>query len=66
MFNATLKPSPGIRVGLTTPFDPTRTYDNWWWGLTPSAMAGMLAASGFAALQIKTNGFHTRILAQAV
>jgi SAM-dependent methyltransferase len=66
MFNATLMPSPAMRVGLTTPFDATRPYDNWWWGLTASAMAAMLTASGFAVLQIKTNGFHTRILAQAV
>jgi hypothetical protein len=62
-YEATLS-SGGDRVGLTTPFDPARRYDNWWWGLTPSAVEGMLSATGFTELQTKTNGFHTRIVAR--
>ena len=54
------------RVGLTTPFDPAQGYANWWWGLTPSALAGMLAATGFAVEETATNGFDTRVVASAV
>jgi 2-polyprenyl-3-methyl-5-hydroxy-6-metoxy-1,4-benzoquinol methylase len=61
-YQATL--SGGERVGLTTPFDPARRYDNWWWGLTPSAVKGMLSATGFTVTQTKTNGFHTRVVAR--
>jgi SAM-dependent methyltransferase len=52
------------RVGLTTPFDPAQGYANWWWGLTPSAVAGMLGATGFAVEETATNGFDTRIVAR--
>jgi SAM-dependent methyltransferase len=52
------------RVGLTTPFDPAQGYANWWWGLTPSALAGMLAATGFAVEETATNGFDTRVVAR--
>jgi hypothetical protein len=52
------------RVGLTTPFDPAGSYANWWWGLTPSAVESMLKASGFDVVENKTNGFHTRVVAQ--
>jgi SAM-dependent methyltransferase len=54
------------RVGLTTPFDARQGYANWWWGLAPSAVEGMLAASGFAVAETKTNGFHTRIVARVI
>src|SRR5207248_6942762 len=63
VYNATLA-WPGERVGLTTPFDPEQGYANWWWGLTPSSMRALLAVSGFSVLDTKTNGFHTRILAE--
>jgi SAM-dependent methyltransferase len=53
------------RIGLTTPFDPSQGYANWWWGLTPSAIAGMLTATGFAVEETATNGFDTRIVARA-
>lgn len=54
------------RLGLSTPFDPEQRYGNWWWGLTPSAIRGMLEVTGFAVQQTKTDGFHTRIVARAV
>jgi SAM-dependent methyltransferase len=53
------------RVGLTTPFDAGQGYANWWWGLTPSAIAGMLAATGFVVEATAGNGFDTRIVARA-
>jgi SAM-dependent methyltransferase len=53
------------RVGLTTPFDAAQGYANWWWGLTPRAIAGMLAATGFVVVESAGNGFDTRIVARA-
>src|SRR4051794_28335794 len=43
-------PAAGGRraIGLTEPFDRSEAYGNWWWGITPSALSGMLEASGFA------------------
>lgn len=58
-------PARAERAGLTTPFDPERTYANWWWGLTPSSIEGMLEATGFKVEETKSNGFHTRIVASA-
>jgi hypothetical protein len=33
----------GEAEGLTTPFNPDNWSGNWWWGLTPSALAAMVA-----------------------
>jgi hypothetical protein len=52
------------RLGLSTPFDPAEAYGNWWWGLAPSAVEGMLEATGFTIAETKTNGFHTRVVAR--
>jgi hypothetical protein len=42
---------PGGRaIGVTEPYDPAAGYGNWFWGLTPSAVEGMLRASGFEPL----------------
>ena len=54
------------RLGLTTPFDAGQTYGNWWWGLTPSSIEGMLAACGFQVTRTIGDGFHTRIIARAL
>lgn len=54
------------RIGLDTPFDAARGYGNWWWGLTPSAVEGMLGAAGFSVTETRTNGFHTRIVAKVI
>jgi SAM-dependent methyltransferase len=52
------------RVGLTTPFDPAQGLANWWWGLSPSAIASLLEAAGFDVVETKSNGFHTRVVAR--
>jgi Methyltransferase domain len=41
------------RVGLSTPLDrrPLMGYANFWWGITPSALRGMLDAANFRILQ---------------
>jgi SAM-dependent methyltransferase len=54
----------GGRIGLSTPFAAEETYGNWWWGLTPSAITGMLRAEGFEIEHVGTNGFHTRVIAR--
>ena len=54
------------RLALTTPFDAADTYGNWWWGLTPSSIEGMLKACGFEVKRTISDGFHTRIVARAV
>lgn len=54
------------RIGLTGPFDPAQFYGNWWWGLTPSSIRGMLEVTGFETAEVKSDGFHTRFVARAV
>jgi hypothetical protein len=57
---------PATRMALNTPFDLAQGYGNWWWGLTPSAIAGMLASTGFSVRRTTSNGFNTTIVAEAV
>jgi hypothetical protein len=52
------------RVGVSEPFDPARGYENWWWGITPSALRGMLVASGFEVESISGDPFHLVALAR--
>ena len=54
------------RVGITEPFDPTAGFENWWWGITPSALRGMLVASGFRVESISGDPFHLTALAAPV
>jgi SAM-dependent methyltransferase len=48
----------GPRVGITSPFDPDAFFDNWWWGITPSALRGMLAVAGLELLELSDGPFH--------
>jgi SAM-dependent methyltransferase len=52
------------RVGITEPFDPAAGFENWWWGITPSALRGMLVASGFHVESISGDPFHVTALAR--
>jgi hypothetical protein len=54
------------RVGLDTPFDPEKGYENWWWGLTRSALEGMLTASGFEVAEVHDDALHLTVVARAV
>jgi hypothetical protein len=54
-----------VRVGLDTPFDPARRYENWWWGLTASALRAMLRASGFDPIEERRGGASVLIVARA-
>jgi SAM-dependent methyltransferase len=51
-------------IGLTEPFDPTAAYGNWWWGITPSALCGMLEAAGFVVDELRLAPFHATAIAR--
>jgi hypothetical protein len=52
-------PRRATRVGISTPFDPVRFYDNWWWGISPSALRGMLIATGFEVVEMVSIPFFS-------
>lgn len=55
----------GPAVGLTTPFDRAQGYGNWFWGITPSALDGMLRTTGFEPLEmVRTSPFHLTAIAR--
>ena len=57
---------PGGRaVGVTEPFDPAEGYGNWYWGITPSALRGMLRATGFEEERWVRSPFHLAVVARA-
>jgi Methyltransferase domain len=59
-------PSADRRAGLSEPFDPAEGYGNWWWGLSPSALRGMLGATGFAVDDLRVDGLHATVVARPV
>ena len=59
-------PSAGRRAGLSEPFDPAEGYGNWWWGISPSALRGMLEATGFAVEELRIDGLHATAVARPV
>jgi hypothetical protein len=46
-------PIGGVADGLTTPFDAALDYSNWWWGISRSALHGMLESVGWEVLERK-------------
>jgi hypothetical protein len=54
----------GRAIGVTEPFDPGEAYGNWWWGITPSALRGMLEATGFAVDELREEPFLTTAIAR--
>lgn len=54
------------RVGISTPFDAEQGYGNWWWGMTPSALTGMLVATGFEVVETVRTPFHVSVVARPV
>jgi hypothetical protein len=58
---------PGITAaGLTAPFDPDEAYGTWWWGISRSALRGMLSVSGFETLEEYGDSLHTTVLARPI
>lgn len=52
-------------LGVTEAFDPAQSYGAWWWGVSRSALHGMLSASGFEILAEYGDGLHATIVAGA-
>ena len=57
---------PGGRaLAVTEPFDAAEGYGNWYWGITPSALRGMLRATGFEEERTVRSPFHVTTIALA-
>jgi len=54
----------GNAPGITTPYDPSESYGNWWFGLTPSAMEAMVRAAGLTVVESYRDAFLTLLVAQ--
>jgi hypothetical protein len=54
----------GVLEGLSTPFSAERGYANWYWGLSRSALRGMLAAQGLEVVEEHGDAFHATLLAR--
>lgn len=56
---------PGTRaLGVSEPFHRSHSYGAWWWGISRSAVHGMLAASGFEAIEEHGDSLHATIVAR--
>ena len=55
----------GGKVGIDSAFDSAGSYANWWWGITPSALRGMLRAAGFEAQEIAHDAFNMTVIARS-
>jgi hypothetical protein len=56
---------PGaLALGVTTPFDPAQSYGAWWWGISRSALHGMLAASGLEVVEEYGDALHATVVAR--
>jgi hypothetical protein len=56
----------GPAVGVTTPYDPAAGYGNWFWGITPSALDGLLRVAGFGPVERRwrASPFHLTVAAR--
>lgn len=52
-------------LGLSEPFDPDQSYGAWWWGLSRSALRGMLTAAGFTVTEESGDALHVAFVARA-
>ena len=58
---------PGVTAaGLSAQFDPGDAYGTWWWGITRSALRGMLTATGFEPIVEHGDQRHATIVARPV
>jgi hypothetical protein len=58
---------PPTAVGVAAPWDhrPEMSYANYWWGISPSALRGMLDVSGFEVEElIRRTPFNTDVIAR--
>lgn len=56
----------GRQAGITDAFDPREGYGNWFWGLTPSCVAALLATAGFRVERRATEAFAQTFVCTAV
>jgi hypothetical protein len=55
---------PGVSAaGLSEPFDRSQAYGTWWWGLSRSAVRGMLTASGYEIVAEHGDALHSTFVA---
>jgi len=55
--------APGGRaLAVTEPYDPAAGYGNWFWGITPSALRGMLEVAGFEIERELGDPFHRTMI----
>ena len=54
------------QAGISKPFSPEDGYGNWFWGLTPSCVASMLALAGFKVEHRATEAFAQTFVCSAV
>jgi ubiquinone/menaquinone biosynthesis C-methylase UbiE len=59
-------PRTGRRAGLDTAYDPDAGYENWFWGLTPSALEAMVEASGFEVIDRVRQPLHQALVARVL
>jgi hypothetical protein len=58
---------PGAQaMGIDTPFDRRQSYGAWWWGISRSALHGMLGASGFEVLEEYGGPLHATVVARPI
>jgi SAM-dependent methyltransferase len=56
----------GRQVGITDAFDPGEGYGNWFWGLTPTCVAALLATAGFRVEQRAIEAFSQTFVSSPV
>jgi len=56
---------PGLEaLGVSTEFDPKQSYGAWWWGISRSALHGMLRATGLEVVEEHGDALHATVLAR--
>ena len=58
---------PSTAVGVAAPWDPRpeMTWANYWWGISPSALRGMLSVTGLEVVEmIRRTPFNTDVIAR--
>jgi ubiquinone/menaquinone biosynthesis C-methylase UbiE len=56
----------GIQVGISGPYEPKAGYENWFWGLTPSAVSSLLKIAGFEVVKQSITTFDGLFICRAV
>ena len=56
----------GVAVGLDTAFEIGQAYHAWWWGMSRSAVSGMLRATGFDVREAHGGPLHSTFIATPV